>query len=385
MPRTSFPRRACARYRITRARSKSSCNTSWRARPAMADRVGSASQPARRVPCICPRIMGRRPLARPGTTNGIRARVPVRKGCLWRLHRHRTRTLAARHSVQSVMIMGFYAHMCLSTSAREALVRGFEVAVDPNATGARDLEDEAAGSTDGRRGPALRPAAPKQYGSTASPRRAAAFARRLNGRSSCPSRQCLTQSGSCIGNGSLTAPGDESVRANQDGAVGRDAVCRRPALFDIAQISRRADAMALKSSHTCRREFADEIRPRAAGRSSREHPVAGEKIDRGRPLTVALHDQLRRTRARPPRRRARVLERLGRDSVSVGDKCAGRVPIPEDDRVVVDDRLGRRQLHAWILEPGLQARQRLRHRAIRNRPTFVVVAVEQRSGPPSLE
>ena len=47
--------------------------------------------------------------------------------------------------VQSVLLVGFYAHMCLSTSAREALVRGFEVFVDPNATGARDLEDEALG------------------------------------------------------------------------------------------------------------------------------------------------------------------------------------------------------------------------------------------------
>jgi hypothetical protein len=29
--------------------------------------------------------------------------------------------------------------MCLSTSTREALVRGFSVAIDPEATGARDL------------------------------------------------------------------------------------------------------------------------------------------------------------------------------------------------------------------------------------------------------
>jgi nicotinamidase-related amidase len=51
------------------------------------------------------------------------------------------------HSVGagSVLIVGFYAHMCLSTSAREALVRGFEVAVDPNGTGACDLEDELLG------------------------------------------------------------------------------------------------------------------------------------------------------------------------------------------------------------------------------------------------
>ena len=47
--------------------------------------------------------------------------------------------------VQSVLIVGFYAHMCLSTSVREALVRGFDVVVDPNATGARDLEDGALG------------------------------------------------------------------------------------------------------------------------------------------------------------------------------------------------------------------------------------------------
>lgn len=35
--------------------------------------------------------------------------------------------------------------MCLSTTAREALVRGFEVAVDPDATGPRDLEDPVLG------------------------------------------------------------------------------------------------------------------------------------------------------------------------------------------------------------------------------------------------
>jgi len=50
-----------------------------------------------------------------------------------------------QHGVHSVTLVGFYAHMCLSTSAREALVRGFEVVVDPNATGARDIEAEALG------------------------------------------------------------------------------------------------------------------------------------------------------------------------------------------------------------------------------------------------
>lgn len=39
-----------------------------------------------------------------------------------------------------IVVVGFYAHMCVSTTVREALVRGFEPAVDPAATGARDLE-----------------------------------------------------------------------------------------------------------------------------------------------------------------------------------------------------------------------------------------------------
>jgi nicotinamidase-related amidase len=48
--------------------------------------------------------------------------------------------------VTQVLIVGFYAHMCVSTTAREALVRGFAVSVDPDATGARDLEDPFLGS-----------------------------------------------------------------------------------------------------------------------------------------------------------------------------------------------------------------------------------------------
>lgn len=47
--------------------------------------------------------------------------------------------------VQSLLLVGFYAHMCLSTTAREALIRGFDVVVDPDATGARDLEDPVLG------------------------------------------------------------------------------------------------------------------------------------------------------------------------------------------------------------------------------------------------
>lgn len=47
--------------------------------------------------------------------------------------------------VDGVLIVGFYAHMCVSTSVREAIVRGFEVAVDPVATGACDLQHELLG------------------------------------------------------------------------------------------------------------------------------------------------------------------------------------------------------------------------------------------------
>jgi nicotinamidase-related amidase len=42
--------------------------------------------------------------------------------------------------VSEVLLVGFYAHMCLSTSAREALIRGFEVSIDPDATGACNIE-----------------------------------------------------------------------------------------------------------------------------------------------------------------------------------------------------------------------------------------------------
>ena len=47
--------------------------------------------------------------------------------------------------VTKLLIVGFFAHMCVSTSTREALVRGFEVFIDPAATGARDLEDDVLG------------------------------------------------------------------------------------------------------------------------------------------------------------------------------------------------------------------------------------------------
>ena len=45
----------------------------------------------------------------------------------------------------SVLLVGFYTHMCLATTAREGLVRGIPVRVDPEATGARALEHEGLG------------------------------------------------------------------------------------------------------------------------------------------------------------------------------------------------------------------------------------------------
>src|SRR5947209_9986084 len=47
--------------------------------------------------------------------------------------------------VTEVLLVGFYAHMCVSTSSREALVRGFDVFVDPAATGAADLKHQLFG------------------------------------------------------------------------------------------------------------------------------------------------------------------------------------------------------------------------------------------------
>lgn len=41
--------------------------------------------------------------------------------------------------VTHVLLVGFYTHMCVSTTAREALVRDFEVVIDYDGTGARAL------------------------------------------------------------------------------------------------------------------------------------------------------------------------------------------------------------------------------------------------------
>jgi nicotinamidase-related amidase len=50
--------------------------------------------------------------------------------------------------VTELLVTGFYTHMCLSTSVREALMRGFGVVIDPEATGACALEHDQLGSMD---------------------------------------------------------------------------------------------------------------------------------------------------------------------------------------------------------------------------------------------
>jgi nicotinamidase-related amidase len=52
--------------------------------------------------------------------------------------------LRAQH-VSHLVVVGFYTHMCVSTTVREGLIRGFEVAVDPEGTGARELEHDQLG------------------------------------------------------------------------------------------------------------------------------------------------------------------------------------------------------------------------------------------------
>ena len=47
--------------------------------------------------------------------------------------------------VTEVLLAGFFTHMCVSTSAREALVRGFDVVIDADATGTHDIRHPVLG------------------------------------------------------------------------------------------------------------------------------------------------------------------------------------------------------------------------------------------------
>lgn len=44
-----------------------------------------------------------------------------------------------------VLIVGFYTHGCVSTTAREAIMAGLNVFLDPAATGSCDMEHEILG------------------------------------------------------------------------------------------------------------------------------------------------------------------------------------------------------------------------------------------------
>ncbi len=48
--------------------------------------------------------------------------------------------------VNEVLITGFYTFGCVSTTAREAIMRDLTVYLDPNATGACALQQETLGS-----------------------------------------------------------------------------------------------------------------------------------------------------------------------------------------------------------------------------------------------
>ena len=47
--------------------------------------------------------------------------------------------------VTEVMIVGFYTHGCVSTTSREAIMAGLDVVLDPEATGACDMEHPVLG------------------------------------------------------------------------------------------------------------------------------------------------------------------------------------------------------------------------------------------------
>jgi nicotinamidase-related amidase len=47
--------------------------------------------------------------------------------------------------VNEVLVTGFYTHGCVSTTAREAIMRDLTVCLDPDATGACDIADEILG------------------------------------------------------------------------------------------------------------------------------------------------------------------------------------------------------------------------------------------------
>ena len=52
-----------------------------------------------------------------------------------------------KQSATAIELVGFMTHMCVSTTAREALMRGLAVAIDAKATGTRAIESRAGSFT----------------------------------------------------------------------------------------------------------------------------------------------------------------------------------------------------------------------------------------------
>lgn len=50
-----------------------------------------------------------------------------------------------RVGANEILLVGFYTHACLSTTAREAIMNDLEVSIDPDATGACDMNHEILG------------------------------------------------------------------------------------------------------------------------------------------------------------------------------------------------------------------------------------------------
>lgn len=51
-----------------------------------------------------------------------------------------------RQDSDDIVLVGFYTHMCVSTTAREALMRGLSVSVDPDGTDATTISHELLGT-----------------------------------------------------------------------------------------------------------------------------------------------------------------------------------------------------------------------------------------------
>lgn len=50
------------------------------------------------------------------------------------------------NGVKAILLLGFYTHGCLSTTAREGIMRGLDVHIDPEATGACEISHPMLGT-----------------------------------------------------------------------------------------------------------------------------------------------------------------------------------------------------------------------------------------------